>query len=397
MSANEFKDVPGNHAAASAVLWASTQGIISGFEDGTFRPDALVTEAQFAAMLTRYYEDIRNEANTYKQLDEKVWSNSSCEALARFQVPLLGYNDRTYRNKPIRRGLLAQVIAHVNGQPSELEGAIQYLFDEKITLGQNAQATSILEKYGYKSNVTRAQAVLFFHRLNGQGKNNLAEKIVANKRAAVIGSPEAENVKKQSVLKVDPRVKPVEPIGTGGYIDGQTLPIKPTYVNGLIIVNKKTPLPKKFAPGENKLARKSFNEMAGEAKKSGIRLTTVSTYRSFDYQTTLYAKYVARDGKKAADRYSARPGYSEHQTGLAFDIGEVNQGKHWVSGSFGETKAGKWVAENAHRFGFIMRYPKGKESITGYMYESWHFRYVGRELAEDIYKRKISLEEYFAL
>ena len=397
VSAKEFRDVPGNHAAASAVQWASSRGIIGGFDDGTFRPNELVTEGQFAVMLTRYFEDIRIEASSYKQLDKKVWSNSSYEALARFQVPLLGYLDHTYRNKPITRGLLAQVIAHVNGQPSELEGAIQYLFDEKITSGQNAQATSLLEKYGYKNNLTRAQAVMFFHRINEQGKDELAEKVVSNKSTAVIGSPEAENVKKQSVSMVDSRVKPAEIVDSGGYIVGQPLPAKPTYVNGVLIVNKKNPLPIKFAPGENKLARKSFNEMAVEAKKSGIRLTTVSTYRSFEYQTTLYAKYAARDGKKAADRYSARPGYSEHQTGQAFDIGEVNQGKHWVSDSFGQTKAGKWVAENAHRYGFIMRYPKGKESITGYMHESWHFRYVGKEIAEDIYKRKISLEEYLGL
>lgn len=397
VSANEFKDIPGNHVAASAVQWASSRGIIGGFNDGTFRPDVLVTEGQFAVMLTRYYEDIRNESSAYIKLDEKVWSNSSYEALARFQVPLLGYLDHTYRNKPITRGLLAQVIAHVNGQPSELVGAIQYLFDEKITSGQNAQAPSLLEKYGYKNKLTRAQAVIFFHRLNEQGKNELDEKIVANKSIAVIGSHEAENVKKQSVRRVDSRVKPAEIVDSGGYTVGQPLPVKPTYVNGILIVNKKNPLPQKYAPGEHKLARKSFNEMAVEAKKSGFRLTTVSTYRSYDYQTTLYAKYAARDGKKAADRYSARPGYSEHQTGLAFDIGEVNQGKHWVSNSFGETKAGKWVAENAHRFGFIMRYPKGKESITGYMHESWHFRYVGKEIAEDIYKRKISLEEYLDL
>ena len=397
VSANEFKDIPVNHAAASAVQWASSRGIIGGYNDGTFRPRELVTEGQFAVMLTRYYEDIRTEASTYKQLDEKVWSNSSYEALARYQVPLLGYLDHTYRNKPITRGLLAQVIAHVNGQPAELEGAIQYLFDEKITSGQIAQAPSLLDKYGHKNDLTRAQVVIFFHRINEQGKNELAEKIVANKSAAVIGSLEAENVKKQSVRMVDSRVKPVEIVNSAGYIEGQPLPAKPTYVNGILIVNKKNPLPQKYAPGENKLARKSFNEMAVVAKKSGIRLTTVSTYRSFDYQTTLYAKYVSRDGKKAADRYSARPGYSEHQTGLAFDIGEVNQGKHWVSNSFGETKAGKWVAENAHRFGFIMRYPKGKDSITGYMHESWHFRYVGKEIAEDIYKRKMSFEEYLDL
>ena len=113
----------------------------------------------------------------------------------------------------------------------------------------------------------------------------------------------------------------------------------------------------------------------------GFNLTAFSTYRSFEYQTGLYQRYADRDGAEEADRYSARPGYSEHQTGLAFDIGEVNNEQDWASVRFGDTEAGKWIAANAHRFGFIMRYPEGKEAITD-MHESWHFRYVGVEIAK---------------
>ncbi|WP_318618089.1 M15 family metallopeptidase [Sporosarcina sp. YIM B06819] len=191
--------------------------------------------------------------------------------------------------------------------------------------------------------------------------------------------------------------KPSASIDKGGYIEGQELPSEPTYVRGILIANKKNPLPSTFAPGEDKAARTAFDQMAAEATLSGFKLTAFSTYRAFDYQTTLYERYVARDGKEAADTYSARPGYSEHQTGLAFDIGEVNFEKHWASSSFGETEAGKWVAANAHRFGFIMRYPEGKEPVTGYMHESWHFRYVGIEIANEIFERKITLEEYLGI
>lgn len=186
-------------------------------------------------------------------------------------------------------------------------------------------------------------------------------------------------------------------VDNGGYIEGQKLPTEPTYVKGVLVANKKHPLPSTFAPGEDKTAREAFNQMAAEATLSGFKLTAFSTYRAFDYQTTLYERYVARDGKEAADTYSARPGYSEHQTGLAFDIGEVNFEKHWASSSFGETEAGKWVAANAHRFGFILRYPLGKESVTGYMHESWHFRFVGIEKATAIYERNITLEEYLGI
>ena len=183
----------------------------------------------------------------------------------------------------------------------------------------------------------------------------------------------------------------------GGYIEGQELPTKPTYVKNILIANKENPLPENFTPGEDKTARAAFDKMAAEAKLSGFDLTAFSTYRSYDYQVTLYNRYADRDGKEAADRYSARPGYSEHQTGLAFDIGEVNHEKHWASQSFGDTEAGKWLLANAHRYGFILRYPMNKEDVTGYMHEAWHFRYVGTLLSEEIFKKNITLEEYVGL
>lgn len=185
--------------------------------------------------------------------------------------------------------------------------------------------------------------------------------------------------------------------GAKGYIGHETLPEEPTYAEGILIASKKYPLPSTYAPGESEEARAAYEKMAAEAALSGYELVAFSTYRSFDYQTTLYEKYVNNDGQEEADRYSARPGYSEHQTGLAFDIGEKHFEQHFARESFGETEAGKWVAANAHTYGFIMRYPNGKEKITGYMYEPWHFRYVGEELASQVYEAGITLEEYFDL
>ncbi|MFC5542851.1 MAG: D-alanyl-D-alanine carboxypeptidase family protein [Bacilli bacterium] len=185
--------------------------------------------------------------------------------------------------------------------------------------------------------------------------------------------------------------------GNNGYIEGQQLPTKPTYIQGVLIANKKYPLPKDFAPGENKEARAAFEKMAQDAKKQGFELVAFSTYRSYEYQATLYNNYVARDGKEKADRYSARPGYSEHQTGLAFDIGEKGREDLWLEEAFGESPAGKWLAENAHKYGFILRYPKGKEHITGYMYEAWHFRYLGVELATKVKDSGLTLEEYLGI
>ncbi len=164
-----------------------------------------------------------------------------------------------------------------------------------------------------------------------------------------------------------------------------------------MIANKKYPLPKDYNPGEDVEARVAFGEMAAAARKAGYELTAFSTFRSFDYQTSLYNRYVERDGKANADRYSARPGYSEHQTGLAFDIGEVNREDLWLTSEFGESEAGKWLVGNAHNYGFILRYPQGKEHITGYMYESWHFRYLGIPLATEVYESGVTLEEFLGI
>ncbi|QCR33989.1 M15 family metallopeptidase [Lysinibacillus sp. SGAir0095] len=186
-------------------------------------------------------------------------------------------------------------------------------------------------------------------------------------------------------------------ITNNGYIEGQPLPTEPTFVEGVLIANKKYPLPSTFAPGESEEARNAFEQMATDARIAGFELVAFSSYRSFEYQDTLYHNYVNRDGQDNADRYSARPGYSEHQTGLAFDIGEKGKEDLWLTEEFGETEAGKWLVENAHKYGFILRYPQGKEEITGYMYESWHFRYLGVDLAGKVKQANVTLEEYLGV
>lgn len=186
-------------------------------------------------------------------------------------------------------------------------------------------------------------------------------------------------------------------VNKSGYIEGQKLPKEPTYIDGVLIANKKYPLPKDYAPGEDAETRKAFEKMAADAKKAGFELTAFSTYRSYEYQETLYSNYVAKDGKANADRYSARPGYSEHQTGLAMDIGEVGKEDLWLTEEFGETPAGQWLFDNAVNYGFILRFPKGKENITGYMYESWHYRYLGVDLAKKVKESGVTLEEYLGI
>jgi len=136
--------------------------------------------------------------------------------------------------------------------------------------------------------------------------------------------------------------------------------------------------------------------MFAAAKEDGIHLAGVSGYRSHSVQKALFQRYVERDGEEAARRYSAEPGHSEHETGLAMDVSGID-GKCAAEDCFADTKEAEWLDRHAHEFGFIIRYPKGKESVTGYQYEPWHLRYVGKELAKEIAEQGITLEEYFGL
>ena len=159
----------------------------------------------------------------------------------------------------------------------------------------------------------------------------------------------------------------------------------------IIIVNKKHGLSKDYNPGENPTAKAAFVRLRDDMINQGLNVgRSYSGFRSYNYQKTLYDNYVSRDGQAAADRYSARPGYSEHQTGLVFDLTDK-------SGNLLEdSRASQWLKDNAHNYGFIVRFQAGKEASTGYMPEAWHIRYVGKE-AKDIHDSGLSLEEYFGI
>lgn len=159
----------------------------------------------------------------------------------------------------------------------------------------------------------------------------------------------------------------------------------------VIIVNKKHPLAPTYAPGENPEAKAAFDRLLTDMQAQGYAVSQqYSGFRSYEMQATIYQNYVARDGQAAADRYSARPGYSEHQTGLAFDVLDA------AGRLLEEPAAASWLANQAHHYGFIVRYQPGKEMITGYMAESWHLRYIGQE-AHDIYQSGLTLEEYYGV
>lgn len=233
---------------------------------------------------------------------------------------------------------------------------------------------------------------LFLTACSNEEQNNTKKEEATSHQNNTIDKGEESATKKEEEPKENNEVE--EKRDAGGYIIDQKMPKKEHYIDGILIANKVYPMPEDFTPGESKEARNAFNKLNEKAKSAGFVFDAFSTYRSYERQVELYNGYVSRDGKALADTYSARPGFSEHQSGLAFDIGEVGNSADYADDRFGETEAGKWLAKNAHEFGFIIRYPKGKEEITGYKHESWHYRYVGKDIATKIYKDKSTLEEY---
>ena len=165
-----------------------------------------------------------------------------------------------------------------------------------------------------------------------------------------------------------------------------------TYIDGIIIANKTYSLPSDYNPGGLlTVCRQAFDQMAQDAYSySGLSLWELSGFRDYSTQYRIYYNYVSSDGQALADTYSARPGHSEHQTGLALDVNSVQS-------SFANTDEAAWIAANCHKYGFILRYPYGKSGQTGYIYEPWHIRFVGVDVATKIYNSGLCLEEYYGI
>ena len=190
--------------------------------------------------------------------------------------------------------------------------------------------------------------------------------------------------------------------------DPYTHTTKTNMKDGLaILVNKHYSLPDKYAPKDivkmsnwysydgnsvRKEVYEAFKEMFNAAKKENITLIVNSSYRDYDSQKQIYDKYKRENGEEYADEYAARPDFSEHQTGLALDIFTLGTNR----ANFEDSDGFKWLSKNAYKYGFILRYPKGKEDITGYSYESWHYRYLGKELAKKVYDSGLTYDEYYA-
>ena len=229
----------------------------------------------------------------------------------------------------------------------------------------------------------------------------------------VTESPSEEGTLDESEQPAEPVEEPVEepvapsqPIETDGVANLE--------LDELILVNKKIALPADYQPsdlveanidfvdstvGERRMLRKeaaqAIEGLMKGAKAAGIDLKGTSAFRSYAYQVNLFNAYVERDGKEQAMKYSAPPGHSEHQTGLAIDVSSASV-NYQLTQSLGETVEGKWLADHAHEYGFIIRYQKEFEDETGYMYEPWHLRYIGMEHAKQVHALNQPYDRYIA-
>lgn len=171
-----------------------------------------------------------------------------------------------------------------------------------------------------------------------------------------------------------------------------------TTVGGVLIVNKKYSIPSDFGSelildddaGTGLIIDDAYDALLEMREASGYEMPIVSGFRSYRTQTAIFNNYVASYGEAEANTFSARPGESEHQTGMAIDISSLSQ-------SYGDTEEGMWLAENCHNFGFIIRFQKDKEDITGYIYEPWHVRYLGKSTARLVHDSGLALEEFLGV
>lgn len=280
--------------------------------------------------------------------------------------------------------------------------------NNSLILGHTAQPTVILTPANVdNNNVTLTTSDTSVISINSDGS------ITANQlgSATITAVSESNKNAKTSVtvtVTEPPRIEPVLPPETDSntYDDTQSeednsgseqprevsddYPRSMCYIDGVLIVNKTYSVPASYNPGGlTQETLDAFYRLQQGAAQDGVNIWVVSGFRSYETQNSLYWSYVSWNGQAAADTFSARPGHSEHQTGMAIDCNSVYD-------SFAGTREAVWLENHCHEYGFIIRYPYGKQHITGYKYEPWHIRYVG-DIAEDIYNSGLTLEEYFGI
>lgn len=390
-SLNYFTDEPLTSSwARDPVIWAVDAGLISGTGEAILTPRGTCTRAQLALIIKKYI-------GFYSSDCEHEWSKPSCtkgrvcsKCGYTAGTPLGHEAGQTCTNGGIciRCGKKINALGHIYSKSATCTAGVACARCGEVSrpLGHNYSPA--------KPTCTRAaKCTRCGDTLPALGHNYSPAKPTCTRAAkctrcgdtlSALGHTTNNGVCARCGVRVYAKTTSK---GYGMYYSGGAWHIV-VGSDDIVIANKSYALDKDYNPGGiTSAAQSAFNNLKNGAKKQGLNIWICSGFRSYSYQYNLYNRYVARDGKAEADRYSARPGHSEHQTGLAMDVNSVDQ-------SFAYTAEGKWLAAHAHEYGFIIRYPKGKEGVTGYMYEPWHIRYLGVSLATKVYNSGLTLEEY---
>ncbi len=269
-----------------------------------------------------------------------------------------------------------------NEPKSKVESVTPSVDRIRVAVGQTAQLTATVSPINVDSyEVKWATSNDFIATIDEGGMITANEEGSCTITVTSVSNPDA---------KAEVEVEVTKPVVTARE-DEEELPKQELYIDGILIVNKSYSLPKDYNPGGlTGECAAAFERLRMGAAEDGITIYLSSGFRSYETQNYLYNGYVYYYGQSMADTFSARPGHSEHQTGLAIDC-------NIISDAFIGTPEAMWLAEHCHEYGFIIRYPQGKESITGYKYEPWHIRYVGEENAQKIFESGLTLEEYFGI
>ncbi len=358
-----FRDV---HAPAwyyADVVYAFQAGLINGKSAVEFAPDDLLTYAE-AVKLAACMRQLHNDGAVTLGNGSPVWYESYvsyCKSLGIIAA------DYPWNQAATRAGYMEIFAAAL---PDDDLAPLNEIPDGAIPdlAGLSAGAVSAIYKL-YRAGIVQ-----------GTGEDHACEPSASIRRcevAAILNR--MMNPAKRIRFTMTASEHRIETI------DGIT------YVDGILIANKTYSLPADYAPGGLlPECQAALDALSAGAAADGLSIYPISTYRSYEYQAGLYERYAARDGYAEADRYSARPGHSEHQTGLAVDVNSLDY-------DFAYTAEGIWLAAHCAEYGFLLRYPEGKESVTGYRYEPWHIRYLGVELAEKVTASGLTLEEYLGI
>lgn len=433
------------------VYSAVDRGIVQGYEDGTFKPNQKVTEAEFAIMLAKSATDIdviiaNPEQNVH-------WAQPVYDELGKYELPFLGYQENLSKNGPLSRGLAAKIIARVYGFELNVIEAVDFMYENDLSKGRGGNKD--FESYGAFDFITRAEAVALLDTMypikqvtfkgiasyanDGQIVTNAlyrSKDLPVNSKLTMQGRYSLFQGKK--CLNSWEDISLAEQYGrqyahtylidqkdnrlVWSNFDKEIEFTEKTSQGSLFLVNQNYPVAKEYksnqminlAANTSQYLRVSKNDMyidevvftplksmLNDLYADGAnKLVLISAYRSYQTQNGLFQSRVnalkASLGLEKAQRKvatsTAIPGSSEHQTGLAIDFSQINNMS--LGQNFAATTEGQWLENNSWKYGFVVRYAMDKMDITGIMYEPWHLRYVGVPHAEIMYKLDLCLEEY---